>query len=286
MPKLHEAKTILVLRTLLSFALFCTIVLLSLSVCGKTVWFNKSLIEQSFQSYDYVESVKSSTVEYVNDVYLRNGLDNKNIKDIITYDQIKEIVKAYVSSTIGAGTEYNETTYSEDIDNICNAIEKDINTQVKEKQLQSNGKAVGEIKKTVNEFINSEIEIDTGELKSSLNMLRIADIVVLCVSLFFTVSFALILVFLGDSARRYRSIRAVGVSCYSAGVFNIILSIVLTIIFSIKKIDIFPIYLRNVVMDYINTCILSIVFAAVILLFVGIVASVLIWKIRKVRFQR
>lgn len=284
MADLHESKSSKILRTILSFALFAVLILLSISVCAKSVLLNKNFIEGFFTDYEYTSSVKSSVIEYTSDIYQRNGLDTDNLDKIFSDKLIKETVKAYISSSTGLGAEYNENTYTEEINAICKSVGDDVKKQVREKHLNNNDNAVEEIENTVNEYFTNEIDIGVSNVRNMLNMAKIATIAVLCISLFFAVSIALILFYIGS--KRYRSIRAVGISFYTAGLFDMFFALTATVIFSIKRIDIFPIYLRELVMNYIHYGICSVAFAGFFMLFAGLLMSFAVWKIRKGKAQR
>ncbi|MCH5320975.1 MAG: hypothetical protein J1E36_04385 [Eubacterium sp.] len=274
-----ENKMSKALRTLLSFALFVMIVVLSLSASSKAVLLNKTRIIDMFTSYEYVSSVKNSVVEYASDIYLKNGLDASTLDEIFDYELIRDSIKSYVSNDLGLGSNYNESTYLEPIESICGVLQSDITKQIGEKKLNNNEEKVSHIVKSVEDFFVNEIDISVTNEKTMINMGSIALIVVICVSAFFTAATALVLAFIGT--KRYRSIRAIGISFASAGLFDIISSIIIYIILGIKHIDIFPLYLRELVMDYIYTGLNSFIISGCFLLLVSLIFSVVVWKVRK-----
>ena len=273
-----ENKVSKVLRTLLSFALFVMIVVLSLSTSSKAVLLNKSRISNMFTSYEYVSSVKDSVVEYASDIYLKNGLDTSTLDEIFDYELVRDSVNSYISNDLGLGS-YNESTYLEPIEKICSDLQGDITNQIGEKKLNNNEEKVSLIVKSVEDFFVNEIDISVTNEKTMINIGSIALIVIICVSAFFTAATALVLAFIGT--KRYRSIRAVGISFSSAGLFDIISSVIIYIILGIKHIDIFPLYLRELVMDYIYTGLNSFIISGCFLLLVSLIFSVIVWKVRK-----
>lgn len=284
MANSRENKVSEVLRALLSFALFIMLVLASLSVCTKVVFLNKSSIENRFDSYEYVSAVKSSMTEYASDIYLKNGLDAKGLDEIFDYELIRASVKAYVSNNIGSAAGYNESTYLEPIDSICKILQSDITKQVKEKDLQYNSESVDSIVSSVKSYMINEIDIGFSDAKNIINIGSIASVAVLCVSLFFAAALALILFFIGTV--RYRSIRAVSISFYTAGLFEIMISLTACIIFKIKHIDIFPLYLRELVMNYIYGCIGAVAVTGLLMIIAALIISVAVWKVKRERQQR
>ena len=279
MPDSPENKVSKVLRVLLSFILFVLVVVISLAVCTKTVLLNKSSIEDRFTGYEYVSSVKDSVVEYASDIYLQNGLDSDNLDDIFDEALIRDAIKAYVANNIGSEAGYNETTYTEPINSICTALETDITNQIAQKGLEDNTDSVSSISESVNNYMLNEMDIGYSNTKTLLNVGSIAATVILCVGLFFALAAGLILFFIGSV--RYRSIRAVGISFYAAGFYEIMISIMVCIIFRIKHIDIFPVYLKTLVMDYIYSFAGSVAAAGFISLIVALIISVAVWKVKR-----
>lgn len=279
MPDSRENKVSVVLRVLLSFVLFALVVVISLAFCAKMTVLNKDAIVDRFASYEYVSEVKNSTVQYVSDVYVRNGLDCDKLNDIIDDELVRDSVKTYIAGNIGSENVYNEITYTESVDGICDSVESDIRDQIKLKGLEYNESKVSEIKESVNSYLLNEIEVGFSGLKTAMNVGAIATTVIISVGAFFALAAFLILVFIGKV--RYRSVRAAGISFYAAGFYEIIVSIMVFIIFKFKHLDIFPIYLRELVMDCIYSCAGSITAAGFTALLAGLIISVAVWKMKR-----
>lgn len=276
MAREAENKLSVALRTLLSFVLFLLIVIVSVSVCVKTVVVNKSVIESRFTDFSYVTSVKESIGDYITDIYIQNGLDTSGIDDITEYDTVSEAIKAYVDYNIGVQGGYNEDTYTLSVDQICDALKTDLNEQLKEKKLDSNEDTVEDIVSHVRNYILNEVEIGYSGIRNLLNISSVASIAIMCVGLFFAIATGLILFFIGSV--RYRSIRAMAISFYSAGVFELLMSLISVIIFKFKHIDIFPVYLKDAVMGHIYSCIGSIAVAGCVSLMAALVITVAVWR--------
>lgn len=279
MPDSRENKVSVVLRVLLSFVLFALVVVISLAFCAKMTVLNKDAIVDRFASYEYVSEVKNSTVQYVSDVYVRNGLDCDKLNDIIDDELVRDSVKTYIAGNIGSENVYNEITYTESVDGICDSVESDIRDQIKLKGLEYNESKVSEIKESVNSYLLNEIEVGFSGLKTAMNVGAIATTVIISVGAFFALAAFLILMFIGKV--RYRSVRAAGISFYAAGFYEIIISIMVFIIFKFKHLDIFPIYLRELVMDCIYSCAGSITAAGFTALLAGLIISVAVWKMKR-----
>lgn len=276
----HESKVSKTLRFLLSFALFGMISLLTVSICAKSVFLNPQKIEKNFTSYEYVDGVRESIINYANDIYIRNGLSSENLDKIFEFDRIEKTVSSYVSYNISSKVGYTNNSYTDLIDEICFDFDNDLKEQIKNSGQNGNSEKEKNISESVREFFKSEIDIAYIEnIKSVLNIGSVAATAVLCVSAFFAVAIGLILFFIGT--KRYRSVRAIASSFMSAGIFNLIISVTVYIISTIKNIDIYPNYLYDAFMRYFYACAGDVAFSGGMLIFISLIIVTAGWKIKK-----
>lgn len=276
----HESKVSKTLRFLLSFALFGMISLLTVSICAKSVFLNPQKIEKNFTSYEYVDGVRESIINYANDIYIRNGLSSENLDKIFEFDRIEKTVSSYVSYNISSKVGYTNNSYTDLIDEICFDFDNDLQEQITNSGQNGNSEKEKNISESVREFFKSEIDIAYIEnIKSVLNIGSVAATAVLCVSAFFAVAIGLILFFIGT--KRYRSVRAIASSFMSAGIFNLIISVTVYIISTIKNIDIYPNYLYDAFMRYFYACAGDVAFSGGMLIFISLIIVTVGWKIKK-----
>ena len=196
-----------------------------------------------------------------------NGLDSSSLASVFDDEAVREAVKAYIAGNIGSSPGYNEDTYFESVRKICDLLETDLTHQIQEKGLKNDTQSIKNISQSVNDYFVDELDIGHP------------SVVVMCIGLFFVISVGLTLFFIGT--KRYRSVRAIGISFYTAGLFEILISVMACVVFEIKHIDIFPVYLRELVMNYIYHCISSVAVSGCFLLFIGLIISVIVWKMRR-----
>lgn len=276
----HESKVSKTLRFLLSFALFGMISLLTVSICAKSVFLNPQKIEKNFTSYEYVGGVRESIINYANDIYIRNGLSSENLDKIFEFDRIEKTVSSYVSYNISSKVGYTNNSYTDLIDEICFDFDNDLKEQIKNSGQNGNSEKEKNISESVREFFKSEIDIAYIEnIKSVLNIGSVAATAILCVSAFFAVAIGLILFFIGT--KRYRSVRVIASSFMSAGIFNLIISVTVYIISTIKNIDIYPNYLYDAFMRYFYACAGDVAFSGGMLIFISLIIVTVGWKIKK-----
>lgn len=276
----RESKVSKVLRFLLSFVLFGMISLLSLSICAKSVFLNPSKIEKFLTSYEYVNGIRNSVIDYADDFYIKNGLNSENLDEIFDYENTKKAVSSYASFNITSAIGYTNESYTDLINDICVDFDEDLKNQIENSGQNYNADKAAKISASVREFFKSEIDIPYIEqIKTVLNIGSVGANVILGVSAFFAVSTGLVLLFLGT--KRYRSIRAVSCSFSTAGIFNVIIALTLYIISTVKNIDIYPIYLHNAFMNYFYMCIGNIALSGGVLILISLAVITAVWKIKK-----
>lgn len=275
MASTPEKKLSKVFRQILSFILFVAITLIVLASCTRAVALDRIRIENAFTSNICVSGVRDNLIDYAKDTYARNGLDRQNLDSIFDYNDIKEVVKAYIACNLHSSVGYNEDTYNDLIKDIVSAYTDDLN-----KQIKSNDAAVKELSSSFESYVKEEIALGAiDSIEKILNVGSVASLVICIVGVFFAVSSALILFFIGN--KRYRNIRAIGNSLMSAGIFNILFVLMAVITLKIKHIDIYPQYLADIFAKHFSVFTNSIMSISGILIIFAIIIYTIVWKMKK-----
>lgn len=273
-----ESRLIKSLRTILSFLLAIDIAVVGMAVCFSTNFLNSNKIEKCFTDYSYISGLRANIISFVDDVYLRNGLDSENVDDIISMDDVKTVVEGYTGYYITQRVGFDEDLYIKAITAICDDLKLDIKAQVKLTNQNSNDKAVDSLCSAITDYFINEVNIPgISRLETVLNIGVPASYGVLGGSLFFFIAIGLILIFLGEKDYRYRSVSAVSISFLTAGFFEIFLSVIVLIISKLRKFDIYPIYLSDSFMHYFYTCVMAVIVTGVLLIVVSLAVSTLAW---------
>lgn len=273
-----ESKLILFLRTILSFLLAISISVVGVAFCFSSNFLNSTKIEKCFTDYSYISGVRENVISFVDDVYLRNGLDSENVDNIISIDAVKSVVEGYTGYYITQRVGFDENMYIKSISSICDNLKLDIKEQIKLTNQTDDTKAVDNLGSDISDYFINEINIPgISRLETLLNVGIPASYGVLGGSLFFLVAIGLILIFLGEKDRRYRSVSAVSISFLTAGFFEIFLAGIVLIISNLKKFDIYPVYLSDSFMHYFYTCILAVVVTGLLFIVISLAVSTLAW---------
>ncbi|MBR2133659.1 MAG: hypothetical protein IJ851_03005 [Eubacterium sp.] len=277
-----ETKKTRRLRLFMAFVVFALLVVFTLSVNLKTNAFKISRIEEFMTDYDYISCVYDDNVDFAADLYTLNGVSADGIEKVLNYRDFEQVFDAYFGFNITSRANYSEDSYLEFIDLITQDFEKDFTLRLDKHEKEYTSE---QLKTVVDSFRNHLIKTVTidhlSEIKGVTNIGNFASNISLSVSIFLIAAALAITYLLGNKHRRYRSVRAIAIGFISAGIYDIIISIMAVMIFRFKTIDIFPLYLRTQVMRYVYSFIGSIAVTGGVLLFVSLAFVTLAWKMRK-----
>lgn len=276
----HDTKGNIRVRAFLSFLLCVLIVMLSLSVCLKSVFVSAPYIEKKLTLFSYVNSYREDVINCASDCFKKNGIPDDNLENIITQEKAQEIAETYINSVLKVKVGITSDTLSQSIDGLKSDIDKEIKQQIEKTDYSYNETASQNIAQAIGNYANEQINIPGASyLETITNVGSVASTVALVLLVIFSAILAVIIYFVG--AKRYRSVRAIGISFMSAGFFDLFLSMIVIIISKVKSVDIFPLYLRQAFMSYINGSIGAVAFAGGILLLVSLVFITLVWKMKR-----
>lgn len=267
-------------RSVMSFLLFVFVTILSILLCAKSVFIDVDFIKSQFISYDYISSLNENISDYISDEFVKNGISNENVDKLITYSFCEELVDQYISGQIDSDSGFTAQSVEQSVDNIKDNLILEIEQQVKNAGLKYNKDAGERLVENICAYINSQISIQGIErAKAIINVASVALIVGIIVLFIFVAVFCAITFFIGKV--RYRSVRAISIGFLSSGVFQVLMSIVVYIIFYLKHIDIYPLYLRGALMSYIYGSAQAVALYGAGLIIISFVLSTLVWRMKK-----
>lgn len=271
-----ESKTVRAVRTALSFVLSVIISILTVAVCFNTSFLDTAKIEKRFTCYEYVCGVRESVIRYTEGIYDRNGLEKDNISTIISYERVKNVTDNFAGRFIAERVGYDEDSYIKSIAEICADVSDDISEQVRRTNQNESKTSLGVLMQSLHDYFERQVNvIGISKLATVINLGVPASYAVIGVSVFLLVFIVLILYFLGE--RRHRSVRAIAISLLTSGLFMLCLSFIVFIISRVKTIDIYPLYLSEQLMNYVDSCIGTVTFSGIILLVLALAVSTLAW---------
>ncbi len=268
------------LRKFLSFVIYFLLVALSFSACSSAVFTNTQSVKEAFTGYEYVSGLRNNVMEYARDVYMKNGISCENLEKIFEYSAVETISDVYIGTNISHRAGYSEEIYLTEIEKICSKLEDDIRSHLDEMKIKYDGKDVDKAIKVVNDYFVSEIKIPYIQyVKTVTNLGSVVSIVLTVLSAVFTVAVCAITFFVGR--KRYRALRSVALGFMSAGLFDMLVSLMAFIIMQIKHVDVYPLYLQNTFHHFVNLCIGSVAVVGSMLLVISFVIITVVWRLKK-----
>ena len=270
-------------RSFLAFALSLTISLLSLCCCIRFAFVTPQSIVGIFTDEKYVASLREDVLEYGCDVCRGSMLPEDSLNETITYEKLYKIVEAYISGSLGASQEFTKTTYED----INAELKKDIENRVKE-VVKSEGltpdakqkKGAEKLSEYMSNYILERIKIaHIDMLETVINIGNIASLIGIIVSAVFSLILILIIISIGE--KRYRSMRSVIHSVNAAGLINLSLIAGLQIVKHIKSLVLYPTYVADAFMKYINRCENAVGISALLLFIVALILMSVVWKLSR-----
>lgn len=275
----HDTRNSERVRGFMSFLIFVFILLLGFSSCARSVFLNTQRIQNSFTDFNYVCSFENDINDYANDLFVKNGLGTDSIDSVLDYDFCYRIIDEYTCASLGIGS-YSQSTAQSTIEEKRDEIKALVKAEVKKSSQKYNDKAADSIADNICTYIGNELNIKgMDKLKAALGAGRIASVAGVGVSALFVAALSLITYFVG--AKSYRSLRAISVSFLSAGFTNFVMSLMATIVFKLKSVDIYPVYLQNALMKHVNECINAVAFCGLCFIIVSLTISSIVWKLKR-----
>ncbi|MGN1328135.1 MAG: hypothetical protein ACI4V4_00375 [Eubacterium sp.] len=275
----HDTKANIRVRAFLSFVLCVLMILFSLSVCSKVVFTNASYMEGKLTSFSYVNSYREDIIAYASDCFVKNGIPDDNLSNVITQEKTQELAENYINSILKVKVGITSDTVSMSFDGLRSDIDKEIKQQIKNTDYAYDENASQDIAQRISNYASERISIPGASyIETIANVGSVASTVVSVLLGIFSAILAVIIYFVG--AKRYRSVRAIGISFMSAGFFELFLSLIVIIISRVKSVDIFPLYLRQAFMSYVNGSISAVAFFGGILLLISLIFITIVWKMK------
>lgn len=272
-----ETKLVKALRTILSFIFAAVISTVSIACCFSASFLKPENVEKSFTSYNYTDGVRQNLLTYVDSYYQKSGFDTDKLGEIISYDAVKEAVTNYAGCYISQRVGFVEENYIQSIDKMIDGIKEDMLVQIKLTRQNNNEAMLNTALTSIKNYFTSEIAVKgSDKLSAVFNIGRPVMYAIIGAGVFLFVFITLILYFLGE--KKYRSLRAITISFMTAGLFDICLAVIVLVISRLKKFDIYPIYLYDEFIRYVNTCIGTVVVAGFLCIMLSFIAAAITWK--------
>ena len=282
MSRIYEEKSVRIGKNILAFLLFLCLLLLSLSICVRAVFVNPNFITRVFTDKAYADALYEDIYDYAGDYCDASGVDKKIVDETVTYEKIYNIQKAYFLNIFEVSEQYNEEAFNKDISNLNGDIVKSANTYLESISVDLTDevkKATQNFADNICDYIRDRISVDyIDEASSLVGTAKTASSILIAVFTLASVILITSIYYTGE--KHYRAVRYITYSFTAAALTDTLLVIGVQIIKCFKDLVIYPYYLCDALMKYINSCVLSVVVACAFLFFAALIFAAYTWRLK------
>lgn len=270
-------------RNIIAFFLFLSIVALSMSVCAKVSFLNSEKYAQIFTNQKYVDSLYNDVRQYAHDICKECSIPTDSVDEVITYSSIYDIEEAYALGNLANAPQYTQTTYDDRINELKETLAQSTDKMLKECRLDVDGsqsEGVNAFTLKISDYVRNRVEFQyMDKLETIANIGKTVCIVMIVIFTVLTVLLALIAFSVGN--KKYRGLRAVAYSFNASAVLQFGFVLAMQVIKQFKTLVIYPTYLCDSVMSFVNSSIFSVAISACISIGISLIIAVTVWKLKR-----
>lgn len=279
-----ETKSMSIARKIISFFLFISIFALSVGACTKAVVLNPEIMASKLTDQEYSNALFLDVQQYAYDLCDKSSVPRSVVDDTLDYSAITEINEAYVIGNLCGDEKYTNSTYTDKLDELNSSLIESVKAELKNQNIKINDKqaknGISTFAEKIVDYTEGAIEIEyLAQIQTVTNVSRVGLIVLIVISSIFVVIFALAILSIGK--KKYRSVRAICYSFIAGGMLDFIMVLGVEIVKKTKELYIFPTYLCEAAMRYVEDSKNVFVGAGMAAFVVAIILMTLIWKLKR-----
>lgn len=272
------------LRYILSFFLFVSITFLSVSICAKAVFLNPYFVDGIFTGHVCINGMHEDINSYASDRLRASSLDENLFAEAFSYENVLRDETYFITEKLSTAESYNKGRYEETMRSTKDVLRTEVLDFLSKSGVDTQRQDIKNgcelLCEDVSEYYRSVLEFKLADkLASVLNVLSIA-VNVLCI-FFSAVSLILGILLILTGNKRYRTVRFISYSFTAAALADFIACIVVTVIMATKNLYIFPQYLCESALNYVDSVRFVIAFAGLILIAIAAVCWTVSWLLKK-----
>ena len=237
-----------------------------------------------FTNSTYINALFNDVLEYSEDLCIKCNIPSDDIDTVITYKGINDIEDAYIRGNLDMDEMYSESTYLDLINDLNKELVAQIEKTVEENRLKvaSDMETEGpkQLANEITTYLQSKVEFShLDDIKSVVNIS--APLLNIGIVLFAVLSVAFLLLTISFAEKKYRALRAVCYSVLGASALDILLVIFVGIVAIFKDLLLYPSYLCDSIMRYINFSVLTFFAEGLLLFLIGVMIGAFVWHIKR-----
>lgn len=275
-----ETKKMSVSRKIVAFFLFVSLLVLSSSACVKAVVLNPNEIATALTSSEYTNALYLDAQQYSYDMCDKCSVPREIVDDAINFSSVKEINDAYIIGNITKSEGFTASTYSDKLDELNENMAQSLSAKLQKNNINASDAQIKEFSQNINDYLRKIVEIEyISKLKAVTNVGTVGLIVMIVTSAIFVLIFAGSILSIGK--KLYRKIRTISFSFIATGIVDFILVLGVEIVKKTKELYIFPTYLCDAAMRYVEDSKNVFVGAGMAAFVVAIILVTIAWKLKR-----
>lgn len=275
-----ETKKMSVSRKVIAFFLFVSLLILSASACVKAVVLNPNEIATALTSSEYTNELYLDAQQYSYDMCDKCSVPREVVDEAIDFSSVKEINDAYIIGNITKSEGFTTSTYSDKLDELNENMAQSLSAKLQKNNINASDAQIKEFSQNINDYLRKIIEIEyISKLQAVTNVGTVGLIVMIVTSAIFVLIFAGSILSIGK--KLYRKIRTISFSFIATGIVNFILVLGVEIVKKTKELYIFPTYLCDAAMRYVEDSKNVFVGAGMAAFVVAIILVTIAWKLKR-----
>ena len=266
----------------MAFLLFIAVTAMSLGITAKAAPVNKNKVADVFVNYDYVTALYDDVNTYAHDICKRNNVPASAVEDVLTFDAVNDIDRAYILGTMSLDEQYSQTVYMDKLDDLTAKITQSVNTTVEQNGLQyaaGQENAAADFAGDITAYLQKRMTFPYLEkMQTYVNLFSTAAVVTSIIAAVLTVAFALIVITLGSEV--YRNLRSICHATLGAAAICFATSGAYAAVKRAKELFLFPAYLNDSIMRYLDSSAGAVTLTGAILLTASFALMALVWKMK------
>lgn len=277
-----DSKSVIIGRGILAFFLFLCITAVSVLACVRIVMINPENIARIFTDEKYVSSLYQDVREYAYDLCSECSIPTDSVDECITYYDVYSVQEAYSFGNLTKMPEFTETTYQDKIDSLNKNLVSSTEKMIKDNKLSSydTKNSIQKFSSQICDYIKSRVEFKLmDKLKPIVNYGKTISSVLAAVMAILIAVLSLIIYSIGH--RRFRALRSIAHATLAAMLLDAVLVMGVQYIKYTKDLVIYPSYLCDSVLKFVDTCQMSLLAASAVLFVLSLAMITIVWKLKR-----
>ncbi len=270
-------------RAILAFVLYLCVIICAVCLEFVSVTANPKTFVKEFTNSTYVENMRKDVVQYTKDLCALNSVSDDFVDNLISYDNIYRIEKAYISGEFTSTQEFSEEAYTGLLaqlkENVATSVSDFIKTEniTVEKSVKST--AADKFADDVAEYTGKVIQFGYAEqVKDFCNLSKTVCFVLIAVC--GVIGICTVILLFKHTSQKYRATRNIAYSLLASTVMNLIVLAAVVFVKSTKHLIIYPTYLVDVFMRWLDDSVYAFAIGTGFLGILFVAFACVTWKLK------